>query len=356
MISHPLVSVCVPTRNRAEALRRCLEDIGRQDYDALEILVSDNGSEDETPRVCEEAARRDPRIRCVRHPANIGLYRNHNFCLEQSRGELLCFFHDHDERDPRIVREYVTFLAQHPEVGVVCADWELIDEGGRRLGVRAYPVPAVMPGLAFIERTIRSGRCAVATPGAMVRRVALSQTRFDPEGPIGFGDFPVWFRVAERWAVGHIPACLWRWRQTRTAQSARTIESMAQDYHLNLSRYCDEHLSRFPQHQELVARWKREIRRYLFWALAFEVGLYCRKDAEASERPSEAKTLFEILQYRLSPEAFERTLEQLETYRTGSAEQLTCGVIQMLVRLKLTAPLAWATHHAQTFRQLLMLQ
>ena len=210
-MSRPLVSLCVPTYNRAAALRESLRSIQGQDYSHLEILISDNGSTDETEAVCLEAARNDPRIRYVRHPRNIGLYGNHNFCINESRGQLLGFCHDHDERDLRIVSEYVAFLEAHPEVGVVCSDWDLIDEAGAHIGVRGHDAPLITPGLAYIDRTIRTGRSSIGAPGALIRRAALGEARFDEQGPIGFGDFLVWFRIAERAAVGHIPRRLWRW-------------------------------------------------------------------------------------------------------------------------------------------------
>lgn len=353
-MSRPLVCLCVPTRNRCGTLRESLPKILTQSYSPLEILISDNGSTDGTEALCREAARQDPRIRYFRQPENIGLYENHNFCIDQAKGEFLGFFHDHDEHDPSLVEKYVRFLQDHPEAGVVCSDWELIDEEGRGLGVRSYPVPAVLPGLEYIEQTFRSGRSSVATPGALIRRAALKETRFNEKGAIGFGDFPVWFRIAEEHSIGHIPQTLWKWRQHRQSQSARTIESMAGDYSENLSRYCDEHRARWPGHGPHVARWRREIRRYLFWALAFEVGLYVRKTS-GSGRSGDHPTLFEILGYRLDPEAFRRAVDQMRAYRTGPIENAAFFAILGLVRLKVTQPLAWATRNTELFRKLLKL-
>lgn len=354
--SESLVSICVPTYNRAAALCQELQDIGRQDYPRLEILISDNGSDDATPEVCGEAAAKDARIRYVRHPANIGLYRNHNFCIDATHGELLCFFHDHDEHDPTMISHYVAFLQRHPEVGAVCSNWELIDEAGRCLGVRDQPVPSVTSGLDFISRTIRSGRCSLGIPGTMVRRSALGSIRFDTEGPIGFGDFPVWLELAERASIGHLHQRLWRCRQIRQSQSACTIETMTRDYEEALTGYCDGHLARWPSHRALVERWKRAIRRYLFWALAFEVGLYYRTREPHATGPRPNSTLFELLDYRLDPAALQRAVDRLWLYRTGGLETMTCLAMALLIRVRMPALFTWATHHVAAFRRLLRLQ
>ena len=351
---NPLVSILVPTRNRSSQLEICLKGIQGQVYAPLEILISDNASEDRTEEVCRRAARDDSRIRYIRQDRNLGLYGNHNFLIEASKGEFLCFFHDHDERDPQITRIYSEFLQSHPEVGVVCSDWNLMGEKGEPLGTRIYPVREVTPGLEFIDETMRSGRSSVASASVIIRRSALGDIRFDTEGPLGFGDFIVWFRIAEQAAIGHIPQVLWTWRQGKEYGSARTIESMARDYAENLSRYCDEHLARWPGHGSRVARWRREIRRYLFWALAFEVGLYVRKTS-GSGRGEEQPTLFEILDYRLDPEAYRRAVDQMRAYRTGPVEKAAFFAILGLVRLKVTRPLAWATRNTELFRKLLKL-
>ena len=349
-MSNPLVSVCIPTWNRAQALRRGLANILALDYTPVEIVISDNASADETEVVCREAARSDPRIRYVRQERNIGLYANHNFCIQASRGEFLCLFHDHDLRSPSILRAYVSFLQEHPEVGAVCSNWDLIGDDGQVLGVRDHAVPEVMPGLEYIELTLRSGRSCVGVPGAMIRRSALGDARFREDGPIGFGDFPVWFRIAEEWAIGHIPERLWSWRQHPSSQSARTIESMARDYEVNLSRYCDDYLQHRPGETRRVERWRRQIRRFLFWALAYEVGLHVRRE-RSPWKDADAPTLFELLPYRLTPEAFARALEQMRVYRTGGLQYLAFRTIEGLLRTNFTTPLVWATYNPTALRR-----
>ena len=351
----PLVSICIPTRNRAASLRESLATIRAQDYSPIEILISDNCSEDDTERVCRELAEADPRIRYVRHGANIGLHGNHNFCMDASRGEYLCIFHDHDTRDLRAVSKYVAFLEEHPFVGVVCSDWDLINDAGERIGVRDHRVNPVTPGLEYIEQTMRSGRSSIGIPGAMVRRRALGSARFIVDAPIGFGDFALWFRVAETSDVGHLSERLWSWRQNRESHSARTIESIADDYLQNLGGYCDDHLRRYPEHAALVARWRQSISRYLFWALAYEVGLYFRKRGPHSSQAAD-RSLFEIMDYHLTPEQFRHALAQMKRHRTGVVQHAAFAAANTLIHLRLTRPLAWATEHQAALRGVLGLE
>ena len=354
-MADPLVTVGIPTYNRASSLKRSIRMIQDQTYRHLDILISDNASHDDTEAVCRALAAADPRIRYVRQPRNIGLHGNHNFCMDQSRGEFLCLFHDHDEHGPDLVNRYVAFLQQHPEVGVVCSDWDLIDENDRIAGARVADVADVTPGLDYIGQTIRSGRSSIGIPGAMVRRSALGASRFDPDGPTGFGDFVIWFEIAERHAIGHLPERLWRWRVQRDSQSARTIESLTHDYGLYLRRYCDDHLRRWPGHAARVRRWRADIDHYLFWALAFELALECRRRSRVAPR-SHAPTLFDIYDYTLTPEQLTRARHKLRESRRGPLAFAAWVGIELSLRLRVSGPLAWSTQHHASLRKILGLR
>lgn len=353
--TNPLVSICMPTYNRASALRRGLADAQRQRYEPLEIVISDNASTDETEAVCRDAAAGDSRIRYIRQAANIGLYGNHNFLVTAARGAHLSFFHDHDEHDPEMLGRYVAFLEAHPRVGVVGAAWDLIDRDGRSLGARAYPSREVIPGLQYIDQTIRSGRSCIGIPGALIRRDALGDIRFDEGGHLGFGDFVVWFRIAETWDMGHLHERLWGWRHETTGQSARTIVSLARDYEENLGRYCDDHLRRWPQHRAEVARWRRHINRFLFWALAYELGLHYRRQ-DGGVLPRHGATLFELLEYRLSGQEAAQIPELMRRYQCSARQRAARSLIAGMVRRDVTWPLALASTYHTAARSLLGLR
>lgn len=349
-MNNPLVSIGIPTRNRAGLLKESLKTICAQDYSPIEILISDDASTDGTEDLCQSVARADSRVRYVRHPSPLGLYGNHNWCINETQGQFLCLFHDDDQRHPRLISESMAVFLRHPEVGIVCSDWDILNEEGNLIGVRNHDVPDVMSGLDYISRTMRRGQSFIGCPGAVIRRSALGSARFREDGPIGFADFVVWFQIAERASVGHIARRLWRYRLHKQSFSRRTIESLTHDYYENLNRYCDEHLQRWPGHADMVAHWRRDISRYLFWALAYELGLHFRKLRAIPTREGGNRSVFEIMDYSLAQEEVQRVRNQLRRYRTGSVQSAAFLIIETLLRLRLTWPLAWITQHAELVR------
>ena len=237
------MTISMPTRNRAGFLKLALPTILSQDYEPLEILISDNCSEDDTEAVCREVEGRDRRVRYVRHQTDLGLYGNHNFCLNESRGDFVCLWHDDDQHDPSLISRYVDFMIRRPSVGIVSSDYKLINDEGQFIGARDRSVKEITPGIEYIGRTFASGQSTVGCPGAMIRRSALGSARFEEHGPIGFADFVVWFHIAEHADVGHIGERLWTYRLHSKSLSRRKLVEIIGDYEYHLGGYCTSHLA-----------------------------------------------------------------------------------------------------------------
>jgi glycosyltransferase involved in cell wall biosynthesis len=120
MSAQPLVTVGIPTRNRAASLLRAVESVLAQDWYELEILISDNGSTDDTQTFCERLARDEPRVRYFRQSENIGAEANFREVLRRARGEFFMWLADDDWIDPSYVSQCASILAQRPDELLVC--------------------------------------------------------------------------------------------------------------------------------------------------------------------------------------------------------------------------------------------
>jgi len=116
---YPLVSVGVPVFNGERGLSRCLEGLLRQDYPNLEIIISDNGSTDATPAICERFARSDPRIKYSRSFENRGATWNFNRVFELSSGTYFMWAGHDDDREPSFVSACVAQLERFQDA-VLC--------------------------------------------------------------------------------------------------------------------------------------------------------------------------------------------------------------------------------------------
>jgi glycosyltransferase domain-containing protein len=111
----PLVSIGIPTFNRANTLVKCLESILEQTYKNLEVIVSDNMSNDATSKICRDFKRRDARVKTWRQLKNIGGNPNFSFVREQAHGRYFMLMGDDDWIDPCLVASCVQFLEHNTD-------------------------------------------------------------------------------------------------------------------------------------------------------------------------------------------------------------------------------------------------
>jgi len=103
----PLVSVVLPTFDRAEPLRRAIASVIGQTYEHWELIVADDGSTDDTPAVVASFA--DPRIQHLRL-ARGGVCRARNAGLERARGRYVAYLDSDNAWEPRFLEVMVAFL------------------------------------------------------------------------------------------------------------------------------------------------------------------------------------------------------------------------------------------------------
>ena len=130
MADVPLVSVGVPVYNGELTIARALDSLLAQDLDDIEIIVSDNASDDATPEICAEYAARDPRIRLVRNPRNLGLAGNFNRTFELARGTYFKWATHDDWHAPESLRLTAKALDENPTASLCATGVSLVDEHG----------------------------------------------------------------------------------------------------------------------------------------------------------------------------------------------------------------------------------
>ena len=142
----PLVSVIVPTRDRADLLARCVDGVlHRTDYFNLELLIVDNGSiEPATQTLFDQLTHEDDRVRILRHPGPFNYSALNNSAAREANGEILLLLNnDIDVIEPGWLRELVS-QALRPDVGAVGAKLlfpnEQVQHAGMVLGPEGHVV------------------------------------------------------------------------------------------------------------------------------------------------------------------------------------------------------------------------
>lgn len=111
------LSVIIPTYNRAEYLSQCLHSVLSSSYQNLEIVVSDNASQDDTQAVASSFT--DHRLKYYRNKTNIGFELNLLKLLEYASGDYIFLLTDDDYLNEEAVPELIEIIRKYPDVGVI---------------------------------------------------------------------------------------------------------------------------------------------------------------------------------------------------------------------------------------------
>ena len=184
-----LVSVIIPTRNRALLLRRTLESVLKQSTENLEVIVVDDGSTDGSGAV---AAAMDPRVSVIRNPESAGVSVARNRGIASASGEWIAFCDDDDLWAPNKLQEQLTAADTAGANWVYAGDVNVNDQL-RVLSGGPPPDPADV-----MARLPRCNPLASGGSNVVVRSNILAEVGgFDP-ALRRTEDWDLWIRIARK--------------------------------------------------------------------------------------------------------------------------------------------------------------
>jgi hypothetical protein len=201
-LNAPVITVLMPVFNGERYLREAVASILNQSYGDFEFLIIDDGSTDRSAAIIDSY--RDPRVRLVRHQANLGLVPTLNRGLELARGKYVARMDCDDISLPDRFAKQVALLEAAPEIGV-CGGW-IEYFMGREL---VLELPAEDQAIKQALLTFNP----MAHPTVMIRASVIERhrIRYDPDYP-HVEDYELWSRLAALTGFANIPEVLLKYR------------------------------------------------------------------------------------------------------------------------------------------------
>ncbi len=184
----PTVSVIIPTYNRREYVREAIASVVAQTYQDFELIVVDDGSDDDTATIVADFSSVCPSMRYVRQ-ANQGVSSARNTGVALSSGPYLAFLDSDDVWQPPKLERQLAFLSTHPQASI-CQTEEI----WLRRGVRVNPhAKHRKTGGDIFARSLE--RCLVSPSAVMLGRALFDRVGgFDPCLP-ACEDYDLWLRI-----------------------------------------------------------------------------------------------------------------------------------------------------------------
>jgi glycosyltransferase involved in cell wall biosynthesis len=209
--ARPEVSVLLPCRDAEDTVAEALESVLAERDVALEVIVVDDGSRDQSAEVIARIGARDPRVRAVRTP-RVGIGRALQAAVEAARAPLLARMDADDVSLPGRLRAQLTALHADPALAAIGARVEAFPEHALAEGMRRYV--RWQNGLLAAEDHRRQlfVESPLCHPSVMLRADALAKVGGYRDGPFP-EDYDLWLRLdAAGFRLAKLPAVLLRWR------------------------------------------------------------------------------------------------------------------------------------------------
>lgn len=208
-IDLPLVSIVTPSYNQGRFLEATIQSVLAQDYSRLEYIIVDGGSQDGSQEIIRRHA--DRLAWWVSEPDR-GQTDAINKGFSHAKGEIFAWLNSDDTYQPGAIREAVTYLHSHPEVGMVYGDANLIDDDGLVIGK--------FPARQTDYRRLRQGYVHIPQQAAFFR--ANLWRHVGPLDPTFYFamDYDLWVRLARLASIKYNPGL---WANFRLHGDAKSV-------------------------------------------------------------------------------------------------------------------------------------
>jgi glycosyltransferase involved in cell wall biosynthesis len=202
-MSNALVTVVVPSFNRASTIEAALRSIQRQTCALWEAVVVDDGSADRGADIVARLASEDPRIRSIRHPHNRGAQAARNTGIDDARTKWIAFLDSDDKWVPKSL-ELRLDAAERSRLQVIHSGAYVIRENG---DTSLYEVPAIQ-GAVYTQLLKR--------PGPMFQSLLVAKEAFTKIGGlderiVALQEWETSIRLAKHYRFGFVAAPTFIW-------------------------------------------------------------------------------------------------------------------------------------------------
>ncbi len=191
-MKHPLVSVIIPTFNRAWSIKRAVDSVLNQTFRDFELIVVDDGSNDNTLEILKKY---DDKIQIISQ-INLGVSAARNSGIKHSRGEYVAFLDSDDEWLPKKLEAQIGYLNENPSVNI-CQTVERWIRYGKFVNI---PNVHKKVGGNIFEQSLK--KCMITCSSVIMRKSLLDEVGLFNETMPACEDYDLWLRITYKYEVG----------------------------------------------------------------------------------------------------------------------------------------------------------
>ncbi|AXX90515.1 hypothetical protein CKA55_12770 [Arcobacter suis] len=196
-----LISICIPIYNHEKYIEQCLESIINQTYTNFEIIMIDDGSNDNSYFIAQNYLNAQKFSNYIlKKRENKGLCYTLNELLSLSRGEYISITASDDYWMLNKLEEQIDFLSKNQDVALVHSNSIIVDDCGNQKGEIDY---SNRKNSGYLFKAIIFSRGGINTVSTMIRREVYAKIG-NYDSSLKFEDTDFWLRLTKKFKVGYI--------------------------------------------------------------------------------------------------------------------------------------------------------
>tara|TARA_B100000029_G_scaffold509035_1_gene597335 strand:- start:2829 stop:3821 length:993 start_codon:yes stop_codon:yes gene_type:complete len=202
----PIVSVILAVHNDERYIEESVQSVLDQTYEDFELILVDDGSDDDTVSLVDTLVQTDSRIRLCRQRRS-GLTKSLIRATGEARGRYLARQDSDDRSRPNRFALQTAFLDSHPDIAAVGSSTVVIDHSGRRINTIVSE-----QGTGTIRDSLLSMRSTPVHGSMMMRRASVLAVGGYRLAFTVSQDFDLWLRLTEQFGIDNVSDILYEWR------------------------------------------------------------------------------------------------------------------------------------------------
>lgn len=195
MDTREMVSIVIPTHNRASLLQRAVDSALSQTYPNIEIIVVSDGSTDETEEIMKRKCENSQKIRFISYAPAAGANVARNKGINASCGSIIAFLDDDDEWHRDKIEKQIEVFKNDDNIGLVCTGINSVEENNETMKY-------IPPALYDSSKEILMHNCIGSTTTVAIKKEIFELSgMFDEELPAN-QDYDLWIRVCQVTKIG----------------------------------------------------------------------------------------------------------------------------------------------------------
>lgn len=252
---NPKVSVIIPTYNRAKMLKKCLGSVLSQSFQNFEIIISDDGSTDNTKEIVKNYQTQDDRIKYIWQENSGNPTKPRNKGIKEARGEFIAFLDSDDEWLPKKLEKQIALFQKNKKsnIGIVACNVLTFNVDNKK--IKKYKIPNYKN--AFKELLARNFIFGSASM-VMIKKEVFDEVGLFNENISSLEDWEMWLRITKKYDFDKVEdylCCLTVHNGNRGKDTSQKLLEKEKDLQVILNRY-KKYYEKYPAIKSRLLRYE----------------------------------------------------------------------------------------------------